>query len=242
MILKIGSRLQVQKSSRKQTSFSGLPLLTELAHQSGVIKRLDSITGLFKRRKYSCSDYVMELVLTLIAGGERLSDTRVVREDGGVRDLIFDRLPAANSLGRFLKRFTHRSIHHLAESSALLARMNLKPGQALTLDLDATLIESEKEKAKKTYKGFCGYNPVLAWLAEANVFLAGVFREGNASPQCHLVSLLKYCRKQLPTNIRLRLRSDSAGYRLDLIEYCYRHGIPFTIGAVLDPAVQEAID
>ena len=242
MILKIGSRLQVQKSSRKQTSFSGLPLLSELAHQSGVIKRLDSITGLLKRRKYSCSDYVMGLTLTLIAGGERLSDTRVLREDCGLRRLIFDKLPAANSLGRFLKRFTHRSIHHLAATSALLARMNIKAGQTLTLDLDATLIESEKEKAKNTYKGFRGYNPILAWSAETNFFLAGVFREGNASPQCHLVSLLKYCRKQLPDSIQLRLRSDSAGYRLDLMKYCHFNHIPFAIGADLDHAVQEAID
>lgn len=53
----------------------------------------------------------------------------------------------------------------------------------LTLDIDSSLIEADKKEAQKTYKGFNGYNPLLAWLDEPYVFLSGVFRPGNSSPQ-----------------------------------------------------------
>ncbi|MFH2202068.1 MAG: IS1380 family transposase [Elusimicrobiota bacterium] len=243
MIAQIGSGLKVEKSSHHLTSFAGLPLLTELAHRTGIVERLESLPGLWKRkREMSSADYILGLALTLIAGGEGLDDIRMLRADAGLRQLSLPGLPAANSLGRFLKRFTHRSLHRLGEIVTSAALLSADLSKTLTLDLDASLIESDKKDAKKTYKGFDGYNPVLAWLAEADVFLGGVFREGNASPQCNLVSLLKYCHRRLPSGSRFRLRSDSAGYRLDLIEYCHRRGIEFAIGADLDCAVREAID
>jgi len=243
MITQNGCRLKVEKSSQHLTSFAGLPLLCELADRAGIIRQLDSIPRLFERTRGFCiSDYIMGLALTLIAGGEGLDDSRLLRGDAGLRQLIFPVLPAANSIGRFLHRFTDRSLHHLGEVATAIALMSVKSKQDLTLDIDSTLIESEKKAARKTYKGFVGYNPMLAWLAEPNVFLGGVFREGNASPQCHILSLLRYCRRHLPKGGNLRLRSDSAGYRLDLMEHCQRHGIEFAIGADLDCAVREAID
>lgn len=236
-------RLKVEKSSHYLTSFAGLPLLAELAHQSGLIKRLDAIPGLWQRDgRYSTSDYVMGLAMTLIAGGEGLDDTRLLRSDPGLNQLTFPAMPAANTFGEFLRRFDHRSLYRLGEAVAKQAVGNISGNGPLTLDIDSSLIESNKDEAKKTYKGFDGYNPVLAWLAEPNVFLGGVFRDGNASPQTHLKSLVKYCRAHLPQDTALRLRSDSAGYRLDLMDYCRRHKMGFTITADLDAAVRETIE
>jgi len=235
-------RLKVEKTSHHLTSFAGLPLLAELAHQTGLIKRLDAIPGLWQRDgRYGTADYVLGLAMTLIAGGEGLDDTRLLRSDPGLSQLTFPAMPAANTFGEFLRRFGHRSLYRLAEAVAEQALRNVNVNGALTLDIDSSLIESNKEEAKKTYKGFDGYNPLLAWLAEPNVFLGGVFRDGNASPQSHLKSLVKYCRVHLPQGTPLRLRSDSAGYRLDLIDYCHHTGMGFTITADIDAAVREAI-
>lgn len=243
MIARHLHRLQVEKGALSVTSYAGLPLLTELAHQTGVIKALDDITGLWRRQgEYQTSDYVISLALTLIAGGEGLDDTRLLRADEGLRRLVLADMPAANSHGRFLRRFTHRTIHHLGRAATGLALKNLPADGPITVDIDASLIESDKKAAKTTYKGFDGYNPVLAWLAEADVFVGGVFRDGNASPQCHLLSLLRYCGGCLPPGREVRVRSDSAGYRLDLIELCLRRNWCFTIAADLDAAVREAID
>lgn len=244
MIAQLRHKLKVEKSKQVLTSFAGLPLLTELAHNCGLVKDLDAIPGLWERHgAYRTSDYVLGLAMTLAAGGERLDDTRVLREDAGLKRMMLPAMPAANSFGDFLRRFGHRTIHRLGGANAKLARQTLADVRdTLTLDIDSSLIEAHKEEALCTYKGFRGYNPLLAWVEEADVFLAGVFREGNSSPQSHIRSLLHYCRKALPEGRKLRLRSDSAGYRLDVMDYCLRHGMDFAIGADLDNAVREAIE
>lgn len=243
MIARNLHRLKVEKSKATTTSFAGLPLLTELAHQTGLIKKLDAIPGLWQRRgEYATSDYVIGLAMTLIAGGEGLDDTRILRTDPGLGQLVFASLPAANSWGDFLRRFGHRSLHHLGKVVSREALLNCSGYRTLTLDIDSSLIESHKKAAQMSYKGFPGYNPVLAWLAEPDVFLGGVFRDGNASPQCNLTSLLRYCERMLPTGVDVQVRSDSAGYRLDFIDRCHRRGRKFAITADLDAAVREAIE
>lgn len=75
-------------------------MLTELAHRSKLVKDLDCLPGLWEREgRYRTSDYVLSLALTLIAGGEGLEDTRLLREDVGLRGWLWKDLPAPNSLG-----------------------------------------------------------------------------------------------------------------------------------------------
>jgi hypothetical protein len=245
MITRNLHRLKVEKTSQRLTSFAGIPLLNELAHQIGLIEDLNRISGLWKRhRDYDTADYVMSLALTLVAGGEGLDDVRQLRQDEGVQALGMEDIPASNSLGEFLRRFGHHTIHRLAGvSSKQVARAVKREGlRSVTLDMDSTLIESDKKEAAMTYKGFEGYNPLLAWLAEPDLFLAGVFRPGNASPASNNLSLLKYCHRLLPKDIRLHFRSDSAGYQKEIMRYCVEEDIEFTITADLDVSVMESIE
>ena len=68
----------------------------------------------------------------------------------------------------------------------------------ITFDLDASLIESYKKSAKRTYKGFKGYDPLLMVIAEYNLVYMGIFREGNIAPQSNNLSLLRACYYRLP--------------------------------------------
>lgn len=245
MIAQLGHGWKVEKSKSKITSFAGLPLLTELAHQTKLVKDLNAMPGVWERTgKYRTSDYVLGLGLTLIAGGEGLDDTRLLRQDGGLDGWLWDDLPAPNSMGEFLRRFRQQTICRMGRVNARQVRRQLARGshKQLTIDFDSSLVESNKREAQKTYEGFEGYNPLLAWLAEPNLFLSGVFRPGNSSPQSHLRSMLAQCRRLLPQGTKLRARSDSAGYRIDVMQYCLKHGIEFSITADLDAAVREAID
>lgn len=245
MIAQLGHGWKVEKSTERLTSFAGLPLLTELAHRSKLVADLDNVTGLWERiGRYRTSDYVLGLALTLIAGGEGLEDSRLLREDAGLQGWLWKDLPAPNSQGDFLRRFGQMELSRMGRVNARQVRRLLARGGhgRLTLDIDSSLIEADKKEAQKTYKGFDGYNPLLAWLDEPNVFLSGVFRPGNSSPQSHLKSLLGQCRRMLPNGVKLRFRSDSAAYRLDVMAYSLKHGIEFSISADLDAAVREAID
>jgi len=186
----------------------------------------------------------MSLALTLIAGGESLEDTRLLRDDGGLQGWLWENLPAPNSLGDFLRRHGHRTISRMGRVNARQVRRLLARQLRghVTLDIDSSLVEADKKEAQKTYKGFDGYNPLLAWLDESNVFLSGVFRPGNSSPQSHLRSLVAQCRRLLPQGIKLRLRSDSAAYNAEVLRYCDQHGIEFSITADLDAAVMASIE
>jgi hypothetical protein len=245
MIAQLGAGWKVEKSTEKMTSFAGLPLLTELAHRSKLIRDLDAVPGIWERQgKYRTSDYVMSLALTLIAGGESLEDTRLLRDDGGLQGWLWENLPAPNSLGDFLRRHGHRTISRLGRVNARQVRrlLSTKRHGYLTVDIDSSLVEADKKEAQKTYKGFDGYNPLLAWLDEPNLFLSGVFRPGNSSPQSHLRSLVGQCRRLLPQGTKLRLRSDSAAYNAEVLRYCDKHGIDFSITADLDAAVMASIE
>jgi hypothetical protein len=242
MIHKNLHKLKIEKSNSSLTSFAGLPLLTELAHNCGLIRAIDSINKIWRRRhKYSTSDYVMSLALTIIAGGERLDDTRLLRADEGISKLALSSIPAANTIGDFLRRFSNRDIASLANAAINPVSHVIKNLKTVTVDIDSSLIESNKENAAFTYKKFSGYNPMLAWVPEADIFLACLFRDGNSSPQSHILQTLKYCEKQISNDKKIRFRSDSAGYQIDLMRHCHDNNIDFTITADMDVSVKEVI-
>jgi hypothetical protein len=115
--------------------------------------------------------------------------------------------------------------------------------QGYTLDIDATGIEAEKQTAKMTYKGFKGYMPIVGHLAENGLVLGDEFREGNEPPSARNLSFIKHCTLQMPKGKTITaLRSDSAAYQAEIINYCEQKGIQFAIGADLDEAVVGAIE
>jgi hypothetical protein len=237
-------RIKVERSRYPLTSFSGLPFLVELADHLGVCKTVNRIPGLQERRRdHMPSDYLMSLVCMLSGGGDTLDEVELIRQDPGLKKLFGTTLPAPNSVGEFLRRFDRSAAYDLSLISSSLALESLQrlPLSEVTLDFDSTLIESKKEEAAKSYAGYTAYNPLLVWIAEANVWLTGVFRPGNASPQSHLVSLLKRCRRLLPEGLRVRVRSDSAGYQIKFVKQCHRSGYLFTVTADQDAAVQASI-
>lgn len=242
MIRQNPGSFKVEKSGFSLTAFAGLPIITDLAHSCGLIKRLNAISGLWKRkREYSTADHIMSLALTLIAGGERLDDTRLLKNDAIVSALNLVSIPSANTTGAFLKRFSHRTTAALARAALVPAAFALRRLKTATIDIDSSLIESDKENAVFTYKRFFGYNPMLAWCPEADIFLACLFRNGNASPQAHILEILEYCRDKFNKDTHLRLRSDSAGYQFKIMKYCVAQGIDFTITADLAASVRGAI-
>jgi hypothetical protein len=245
MILQNLNALQVEKTPLHLTSFAGLPLLLGLAHHLNLPSELDAIPGLkMRQRGYSVSDHLLSLGMTLTAGGEALDDVVLLRQDAGLKELFEDSLfPASNTLGEFLRSFDQSSLYRLGQVSSKLVRrlISQRKFSTLTLDIDSTLIESEKEEAHTTYKGFTGYDPLLAWIPELNCFLSGIFREGNSSPQSHNASLLKKCLRLLPQGLRLRFRADSAGYQEKVVQLCVDRDIRFAIGADLDVSVVAVI-
>ncbi len=119
---------------------------------------------------------------------------------------------------------------------------------AATLDMDATLIETQKKEALHCYKGFRAFQPLNVWWAEQQVVVHSEFRDGNVPAGFEQLRVLKQSLESLPEGVEtISLRSDSAGYQWDLLRYCAeghseRFGvIDFAISADVTPAFRLAV-
>ena len=96
-----------------------------------------------------------------------------------------------------------------------------RPSATATLDMDATLIESNKREALFCYQGLRAYQPHNVWWAEQQQMLHTEFGDGNVPAGHEQLRVLKEALAMLPAGVRkVFLRSDSAGYEQEMLEYC----------------------
>ncbi len=120
--------------------------------------------------------------------------------------------------------------------------------QTATLDMDATLIETNKEEAFYCYKHYKAYQPLNVWWAEQGMMLHSEFRDGNVPAGYEQKRVLESALKHLPEGVeKVFLRVDTAGYEWDLLKYCAkgrdeRFGvIEFAVGADVTPEFRKAV-
>jgi len=120
-------------------------------------------------------------------------------------------------------------------------------GETVTLDMDATVVETMKEEALYSYKGYKSYQPINVWWAEKQMVLQTEFRDGNVPAGHKNLGILKEALEYLPESVKsVRLRSDSAGYQHNLLKYCEtgknkKFGrIEFAIGCDVTAEFKEA--
>ena len=124
------------------------------------------------------------------------------------------------------------------------------PVRCATLDMDATLIETQKKEGLFSYKGYKAYQPLNTYWAELGLILHTEFRDGNVPAGYEQLRVFTHALSLLPEEIAtVRLRSDTAGYQHDLMAYCNdkkkhpRFGrIEFTISCDVTPEFKKAVN
>jgi hypothetical protein len=229
------------------TPHAGLGLVGEFAVGLGLLQSINRyLPKPGSGAGYKPSEYIFPLLLMLNGGGRSLEDTRQIRMDEGLREILpLKRIPSSDAFGDWLRNTgVSGGLSGLERVNRKLLKRGMKYNgiNGYTLDIDATGIEAEKQTAKMTYKGFKGYMPMVGHLAENGLVLGDEFREGNVAPAARNLAFIKHCLRQLPKGKRITaLRSDSAAYQADIINYCEQKGIQFAIGADLDEAVVGVI-
>jgi len=249
------------------TSFGGLPLVMETFRALGLPQSIQRHLPLLQREgKYREANYIESFISVFAAGGECVDDFEILRADEGLMKLGL-RVPSAEAARWFLNSFHEEDLlqgrlpHQafIPEETELLsglkeverdlirkATREEQPWKA-TIDLDATVIESQKREAYFTYLGDKGYQPVNAYWAEQDLILADEFRDGNVPAQVDLLRVLKEAIAALPLTIRLiRVRSDSAAYVHEFLNWCRkevpgRPRIEFAISADMTEELRVAI-
>ena len=245
MIRQSAISVKLEESKIFATNFPGVVPLARLAESFGLFRDLEELLPAKQRRRgYSNSQSVFDLMCIPFAGGECIEDLDRLRADAGLSRLLGRKVIASSTAHEFLRRIMYDGLDGLAKvRSRMLSRM-AKAGNVTTatLDCDASLFASSGKNARMSYKGVRGYMPMLAFWDELGTVAHDDFRNGNESPGSRALEFLKDTLAQLPDSVKhINIRSDSAWHQSGIFDFCDDNGHGFCIGASRDEAVNKGI-
>jgi hypothetical protein len=234
--------IKFHHSTELITGKTGLLLLDQFWNRFNLNVLIDNIFGKpGSNRGLKASKYVRTLVELIIDGGSHQEDVRKLEADAGYKKLIgIKSYPTSDAIGDWLRRQGELGGEKkMWQVISQLLKMN--KDKDLVLDVDATLIESDKGDGEKSYKGIVGYHPLLGMTVENGLCVGSRFRYGNEYAGADLLGFIKECNRNVGNRVKI-VRSDSAGYNHEIINYCDDEGIYFIITADHDKAVMETIN
>ncbi|MCA1700514.1 MAG: IS1380 family transposase [Actinobacteria bacterium] len=233
-------------------SHAGSALLSQVADKTGLTRALSRALGAMRDRRsgHDPGRVVRDLAVMLADGGEALSDLGAIREQAP----LFGELGSDATAYRVIERIaSDPDLFEALRNARKAARerawaLGVAP-QRVTIDLDATLIQSHSEKqgAAGNFKGGFGFHPLLAYFDESSEAAAGMLRPGNAGANtaADQIAVAEEALEQIPASrvesIELLLRVDSAGATHELLEWAREGAIRFSVGFDLTEPVREAI-
>ena len=250
------------------TALGGVPLVVQAFRSLGVPASVRQHVQIKQReRGYDEATMVESFVVLNAVGGECLDDFQHLREDAGLKEMLGHEVPSPESARQFLNRFhSEEKLEQIAfipeEADALsgLGEVNRElvrelsrrcPDQrTATVDQDATIIESHKREALRTYEGERGYQPMLAVWAEMDVVLADEFRDGNVPAMMAPLAVAKRAFAALPETVTsFYYRGDSASHEKELLSWLRDENradgpqgfIGFAVSARMSAALHQAI-
>ena len=229
------------------SSRAGTALLALTAQRLGLTDGLSgALAGARERRSSHDPGRVLcDLAVMAADGGRCVSDLQALAG----QPALFGQIASVSTARRVLLSIGESELDLIRQARALACERAWKAGAAparVILDFDATpiSIHSEKEQAAGHYKGWFGFNPLLASCERE--MLAGVLRPGNAganNAEDHL-HVLELALEQLPESAldgEILARSDSAGASHDFASGCRETRIRFSLGYAINSTVREAI-
>ena len=271
------------------TSFAGAPVLIRALRSLGVPQSVARhIHTKQRQRGYDEASFVESFVLLNGLGGDCLDDFERLRADAGLAEMLGYGIPSPEAARKFLYSFHDEENIAAAQQERLPGAIAYIPGEnaalhglgavnrdlvqemgrrcadqkIATIDQDATIIESRKQEALRTYEGERGYQPMLAVLtcrkpvwAEMNLVVADEFRDGSVPAAYQGLAVAKAAFAALPGTVRERYyRGDSACH-----EPCHEHElidwlrdanradgpagfIGFAVSARMSPALRAAVE
>jgi hypothetical protein len=207
-----------------------------------------NLNGLKSRQRGLESGQALEcLVLLHAAGGDCMDDIERLREDEGLARILGYTPLASRTVKDFLERFHDGALVAQARSEAaaqqllacipeptawleslgrVLTTSARQAARAMgderhgTVDLDGTIIASEKQTALWSYKGIKGYQPLVAAWAETGLILADEFRDGNVPGDMAPLACARAAFAALAPSVEHRaFRGDTACYEGHLLAW-----------------------
>lgn len=263
-------KFQSENEDRAYSPMGGAVLIEELCKRFGICRAIDE--HIEARRagngiKYTDSDYVKSFMLMQILGGDTVDDLKMLRDDPVIQ-AVMGKIPGRTSLHNYLASFIDRdeeAKRGQGESTVLVPNRHLKgfdevtrhilsvvPSfqkiHTVTLDQDATFIPTKVNGALYNYKSERSFEALGTYCPEYDMTIRSEYRDGNVTPGYRQLENLVESLRLLPDSVeKVRLRSDTAGYQIDLLKYCAcgkneRFGvIEFAVGCPVTSALKETV-
>lgn len=258
--------IETNSTFDKINHFTGLQPALELFDALGipeVIRRNIHAAG---TKGYKDTEIIKSLVIMQLAGGEALDHLNHCRNMLGAGPLGIE-TPSPSTARAYLNHFDNEEANkQRGQGKAFIPSENenlagfsevhfhiwkqaykLNPQETITLDQDSTFINTQNHSALFNYHGVRAYEAFNTYCPEYDIIVATQFRDGNVPPGYNQLGELKRVLNNVPSGVKkIQLRSDSAGYQIDLLRYCAlgeneRFGvIDFTISCPIVQKLREA--
>lgn len=238
--------VRVESTGRALTAYGGAVLLRDVMGVLGVIAEIDGCVSLKKRaRGLSEGQFAAAVAESVALGATCLDDLAVNRADVAQQHLRGFPVPAAQTAGSFLRRFTLGHIHQLNKAlTAIQQRAYTAAGvREVTLDFDATYLFSRSKRRQgvdRTYKKGYALHPLLCFDSASGAAVHARLRRGKAGPSSGIGTFVTEALRRVPPGVGVRARFDSGFYSGALFETLEAAGVTYLCGVPLNPRVLEA--
>ncbi len=244
---------KIKASNELLTDRGGLALFDEYVQSTGILERVDQVFPCpGSNRAISAANYFRVLGLHMFDDGRYLEEIRGLKDDAGFRKVLnLERFPGPDAVGDWLRRHGEQAMesdyfdHLMTRLLPKYLKATAKT-EGYILDMDASLLESDKGDGTMSYAGVVGYMPMFGFISDGKhkPFATYVkFRQGYASPQSDQLTGIKRSHELLQSHKQKlkAVRIDSAGYMSDIVNYCDAENIQYTITADHNSAVRECV-
>jgi hypothetical protein len=244
------------------TPYAGLACVGELARRTGLVELIDAELATEgraapvkrRRRGVSGGELVVSLAESQLVGGECFDDLEELRADeAGAPFRAVAGVPAAATALQLVKRVRRclcQAVERgLARAGERLDRaLGRDPGDPVTIDLDATVIEVHgrgKQGASRNRTGQLSFAPHIAFWAQRGRALCGELVAG-AKEKLSAKEAAVICRRALrllpaghgPVTFRI----DSAYYALELLRALRSKAAHFTVSVPRTSAMWSTLE
>jgi hypothetical protein len=232
----------VSTTDRNLTSHAGAVLLRAAADAVGLGAAVAAHLRLKKRaRGLTEAESVLAIAEAVALGATCLDDLAVARADHAQEQLRGYAVPAPQTAGSFLKRFT---LGHIGQLDKALRAVHLrafqllgiKAGDRITLDFDSTYVRSyssRRQGADPTWTKRYTLHPLLCFASHFSTCVHAKLRRGRAHTSNGIAGFVAECLKRVSAGTVIRARFDSGFYSKDLFATLEGMNVTYLCGVVL---------
>lgn len=239
--------VRVGTTSRAVTAYGGAELLRATARAVGVGEAVEASVSLKKRaRGLSDAEFVMGISESIALGARCLDDLAIARGDLAQADLRGFDVPAPQTAGAWLRRFTLGHVGQLNRALCAVQRNAYTAAgvREVTLDFDSTYLFSRSKRRQgvdRTYKKGYALHPLLCFDATSSAAVHARLRRGKAGASTGMRTFLTETLRRVPDGVRVRARLDSGFYGGALLAQMEAADVTYLCGVPIIPALLSAV-